>query len=132
VDPRKLDLGRSWRWVVSSTPRLLYSRERALSTHWTGCWVGPTTGLDDTKRGKILPLTGLELRPFGRPTGSQSLYRLRYPVSLSLSHTHTHTHTRARARAHTHTHTHTHTRKKDYGEGEFSVRLGIFCIHRLR
>jgi hypothetical protein len=30
---------------------------------------------------KFLPLPGLELRPFGRPLRSQSLYRLRYPGS---------------------------------------------------
>jgi hypothetical protein len=28
---------------------------------------------------KFLPLPGLELQPFARPTHSQSLYRLRYP-----------------------------------------------------
>jgi hypothetical protein len=48
--------------------------ERARGTHWTGGWVGPTTGLDDVEWRKILPLPGLELPPLGRPTGSQSLY----------------------------------------------------------
>jgi hypothetical protein len=32
---------------------------------------------------KFLPLLGLELRPFGRPARSQSLYELRYPGSPS-------------------------------------------------
>jgi hypothetical protein len=39
--------------------------ERAPGTHWIGGWVG------------------LELRPLGRPTRSQSLYRLRYSGSLT-------------------------------------------------
>jgi hypothetical protein len=32
TDPHFLDLGTSWSWVVSFTPRLLYPRERAPST----------------------------------------------------------------------------------------------------
>jgi hypothetical protein len=32
-------------WVVNSTPRRLYPRERP-GTHWTGGWVGPRAGLD--------------------------------------------------------------------------------------
>jgi hypothetical protein len=43
--------------------------------------VSPTDGLDDEEKGKFLTLPGLELRPLGRPAGSQSLYRLRYPGS---------------------------------------------------
>jgi hypothetical protein len=41
--------------------------------------VGPRTGLDDMENTKVLILRGLELRPLGRLTRSQSLYRLRYP-----------------------------------------------------
>jgi hypothetical protein len=37
IDPRFLDLGTSWRWVVSFTPRPLNPR----GTHWIGGWVGP-------------------------------------------------------------------------------------------
>jgi hypothetical protein len=44
--------------------------------------VGPRTGLDAVERRKILPVPELELRPFGRPARSQSLYRLHYPGSL--------------------------------------------------
>jgi hypothetical protein len=44
--------------------------------------VGLTAGLNDMDKLKFLPPPGLELRPFGRPTRSQSLYRLRYPTSL--------------------------------------------------
>jgi hypothetical protein len=64
--------------------------------------VGPRAGLDDVKR-KFLTLPGLELQPLGRPTRSQSLYRLSYPgerriikiggLPCTYTHTHTHTHT---------------------------------------
>jgi hypothetical protein len=43
--------------------------------------VGPGAGLDDVEKRKFLALLGLERRPFGRPTRSQSLYRLCYPGS---------------------------------------------------
>jgi hypothetical protein len=39
------DLGARRRWVVSTTPRPLYPRERP-DTHYTGGWVGPRAGLD--------------------------------------------------------------------------------------
>jgi hypothetical protein len=41
----------------------------------------PRGGPDDVEKRQILPLPALELRPLGRPTSSQSLYRLRYPGS---------------------------------------------------
>jgi hypothetical protein len=41
----------------------------------------PKTGLGDVKKRKFLTVRVLELRPLGRPAGSQSLYRLRYPGS---------------------------------------------------
>jgi hypothetical protein len=44
--------------------------------------VGPRGGLDDVEKRKFLTLPGLELRPFGCPVHSQSLYRLSYPSSL--------------------------------------------------
>jgi hypothetical protein len=40
-----LDLGTRRGWVVSTTPRPIYPRER-LGTHCTGGWVGPRAGLD--------------------------------------------------------------------------------------
>jgi hypothetical protein len=43
--------------------------------------LSPRIGLDDVERSKILPLSGLELRPLSRPPLSRSLYRLRYPGS---------------------------------------------------
>jgi hypothetical protein len=39
-----LDLGARRGWVVSTTPRPLYARERP-GTHCTGGWVGPRAGL---------------------------------------------------------------------------------------
>jgi hypothetical protein len=47
--------------------------ERAPSTHWIGGWVGPRAGLEDMET-----LSGLELRPLGRPAYRQWLYRLNY------------------------------------------------------
>jgi hypothetical protein len=61
----------------ASRPGRFTPGERAPSTHWTGGWVGPRTGLNDVKR-KLLTLPRLELRPHGRPAHSQSLYRLGY------------------------------------------------------
>jgi hypothetical protein len=43
--------------------------------------VGLGTALDDVERRKILPLSGVEIRPVGRPARNQSLYRLSYPGS---------------------------------------------------
>src|SRR5215510_3274133 len=40
-----LDLGARRGWVLSTTPRPLYPRERS-GTHCTGGWVGPRAGLD--------------------------------------------------------------------------------------
>jgi hypothetical protein len=40
-----LYLGARRGWVVSTTPRPLYPRERP-GTHCTGGWVGPRVGLD--------------------------------------------------------------------------------------
>jgi hypothetical protein len=79
--PHFLDLGTSWRWVVSFTPRPLYLRERAPGTHWIGGWVDLRAGLGDVENRKFLTLPGLELRSFCRLARSRSLYRLRYPGS---------------------------------------------------
>jgi hypothetical protein len=40
----------------------------------------PKASLDDVEKRKFLTLSGLELKPFGLSVGSQSLYRLRYPI----------------------------------------------------
>jgi hypothetical protein len=68
-----LDLGAGMGWVVSTTPRPLYPRERP-GTHCTGGWVGPRAGLDVCE--KFVPT---EIRSPDRPARSQSLYRLSYP-----------------------------------------------------
>jgi hypothetical protein len=46
--------------------------------------VGPTAGLDDVEKRKVLTLQGLEFEPLGRPARSQSLYELSYPGSLCI------------------------------------------------
>jgi hypothetical protein len=49
--------------------------------------VGPKGGVNDVEKRKFLILQGLELRPLGRPSCTQSLYRLRYrgsSIKLSL------------------------------------------------
>jgi hypothetical protein len=66
-------------WSVSRPGRFTPG-ERAPGTHLIG-WVDPRAGLDDVEKRKFLTLSGLELRFFGHPTRSQSLYRLRYPGS---------------------------------------------------
>jgi hypothetical protein len=70
----------SWRWVASFTRRPFYPGEEAHGKYWIG-WLSPKTGLDDVERREIWPLSGLELRSFGRPARSLSLYRLHYPGS---------------------------------------------------
>jgi hypothetical protein len=81
IYPYFLDLGTSWRGVVSFTPRPLYPGERAPGTHWIGGSVSARVGLDDVEKRKFLILLGLELRLLSRPARSQSLYQLRYPGS---------------------------------------------------
>jgi hypothetical protein len=50
IDPHFLDLGTSWRRVVSFTPLPLYPRERAPGIHFIGGWVDPRAGLDDMEK----------------------------------------------------------------------------------
>jgi hypothetical protein len=68
----------------ASRPCRFTPGERAPGIHWIGGWVGPRAGLDDVKNRKFLTLPGLELRPFGHPSRSQSLYRLHYRGSSLL------------------------------------------------
>jgi hypothetical protein len=77
MDPHFLDLGASWRWVVSFTPRPRYPRERTAGIHWIGGWVDLRASLNDVEVRKFLTQPGLELRPLGSRARSQSLYRLR-------------------------------------------------------
>jgi hypothetical protein len=52
---------------------------------WIGGWMDPSAGLDDVEKRKFLTLTGLELRPLGRPARSQLLYRLRFKETVKKS-----------------------------------------------
>jgi hypothetical protein len=45
-------------------------------TNCIGGWVGPRAGLADVEKRTFFNTPGLELRPLGRPTRRQSLYRL--------------------------------------------------------
>jgi hypothetical protein len=77
TDPRILDLGTSWKWLVIFSRLLHYPPGKlAICTHWIGGWVGPRTFLEIAKRRKILPLPGLELGPLVWPARSRSLYWL--------------------------------------------------------
>jgi hypothetical protein len=79
IDPHFLELGTSCRWVTTFKPRPLYPRKKTPppGTHWMEGRVHQRAGLDDVEKRKFLSLPGFELRPFGRPTSSQSLYRQR-------------------------------------------------------
>jgi hypothetical protein len=57
--------------MASFTPRPLYLPEKQPPV--------ARAGVDDMQERRFLTLPGLELRPLGRPTRSQSLYRLHYP-----------------------------------------------------
>jgi hypothetical protein len=50
-------------WKYRSASFELRSRQpgNAPSTHWTGGWVGPKAGLDDTQKWNFLTLPELEL-----------------------------------------------------------------------
>ena len=60
------------RWVVITTLRPLYPRERP-GTHCTGVWVGLGAGLNSTEN-----LAPTVIRSPNRPDRSESLYRLSY------------------------------------------------------
>jgi hypothetical protein len=70
-----LDLGIRWMWVVSVTPRPLYSRGGVTGTRWIGGWVDPRVGLDAVDKRKILPLPGSKL-------WSSSPYSVTIPTEL--------------------------------------------------
>jgi hypothetical protein len=74
-----LDLGTSWRWVVSFTPRPFYLRGNSLRYTLDRRLGGPQSQSGWRGEEKILDHTGIELRPLGRAARGQSLYRLRYP-----------------------------------------------------
>jgi hypothetical protein len=84
IDPHFLDLGTSWKWVVSFTPRPLYPRGKSPNIHWIGGWIDPRAGLDNVEKRKFLTLSGLKLRLLSHPARSQSLYRLCYLSSNTI------------------------------------------------
>jgi hypothetical protein len=59
---------------AASCPCHFTPRERTVRTIWIGGWVDPKANLDDVEKRIFLTIPGLELRPLGRPTRSQSLY----------------------------------------------------------
>jgi hypothetical protein len=63
-------------------PAALAPGERSRGTHWIGGWVDPRADMDDVEKRKFLILTGLELRPLGRPVRSWSVHRLCYSGSM--------------------------------------------------
>jgi hypothetical protein len=65
IDPHFLDLGTSWRRMVSFTPRPLNPRGKSPRYHWIRGWVDPRAGLDDVEKRKFLTLPGIEIRPPG-------------------------------------------------------------------
>jgi hypothetical protein len=78
IFPCFLELGTGWKWVVSFTPLLLCTwwppLDRSLG--------GPQSQfVYDIEKWKFLAPSRLELRPLGRPSRSQSLYRIHYRSS---------------------------------------------------
>jgi hypothetical protein len=65
----------------ASRPGRFTPVEKVPGTFSVGGSVGSRAGLDDLEKRKFFTLPGLELRPFGRPVRSQSLYRLSYSGS---------------------------------------------------
>jgi hypothetical protein len=54
----------------ASRPCRFSPGERTPGTHWIGGWVDPRAGMEDVEKRNILTLSGLELRPIGRPACS--------------------------------------------------------------
>jgi hypothetical protein len=75
IDLRILDLGTSWTWVVSFTPRPLYPQGESPCTHWIGGWVAPKQAWTLWRGEKSCPYRDPNS---DAPPSSQSLYRLRY------------------------------------------------------
>jgi hypothetical protein len=80
-----LDLGTSWRWVVSFTPRPFYPLGNSPRYPLDRRLGGPHSWSGRRGEEKILTLPGLELRPLCRPARSPSLYRLRYRMYVCMN-----------------------------------------------
>jgi hypothetical protein len=81
IEPRFLDLGTRWRWVVSFTPRPLYLWGKSHQYPSVRRLGGPQSWSGNMETWKFLPPTGFEFRPLGCLARSRSLYRLGYPGS---------------------------------------------------
>jgi hypothetical protein len=77
-----LDLFTRWMWVVSCTPRPLYTSENSPRYHWIAGCVGPRASLDAVeKRDNSCLCRGLN------PGRSPSIYGLSHPVYRNLQQT---------------------------------------------
>jgi hypothetical protein len=76
IHPRFLDLGTSWRWVVSFTPWSLYPRGKSPRYPLDRRLGGPQSRPGQYREETIFTIPRLELRPLGRTARSQWLYRL--------------------------------------------------------
>jgi hypothetical protein len=80
ADPHFLELGTSWKGVVSFTPWTLYPRRNRTRYPLDRRLFGLEASLKGVKKRKFFTLPGLESRPLGRRARSQSVYRLSYLV----------------------------------------------------
>jgi hypothetical protein len=83
IDPRLIDLGTSLKRVISFTPLPLCPRGKRQRYPFDRRRVGPRAGTEGMQKCKFLTLQRLKFVPLGRPSRSQSLYRLRYFRSCS-------------------------------------------------
>jgi hypothetical protein len=81
IDLHFLDLCTSWRWVVSFTPRPLYSRRKGPWYPWDRRLGGPLIRFGRHGEEKILDPTGTRTPTPRSSARSWSLYRLSYPGS---------------------------------------------------
>jgi hypothetical protein len=72
IDPYFLDIGTSWRSVVSITPLPLYPCGKSPRNLWIEVLVDTRADLDNVEKRKFLLRPRLELRPLCRPSGSYS------------------------------------------------------------
>jgi hypothetical protein len=81
IDPRFLDLGTSWGWVVSFTPWPLFTRGKSSRYLFDRRLGLPQNRCERHGEEKIIAPNGTRTPTLGRPAHRQSLYRLSYPGS---------------------------------------------------
>jgi hypothetical protein len=84
IDPGILDFGTSRRWVVSFTPRTLYSEGKDTRYQLDRRLVEPRNRSWRHEEEKILAPTGTRTPFLSHPAYNQSLYQLLYPGSPGL------------------------------------------------